>query len=774
MDEHDARLFDGDDDSSLSPEIATIASRYPESFLNHLRAAWEKHGSRAAQIPSVLTSLKATLVLCEDGVKRPLSTTYLPTRRLRTVVEKFILPDDNFPFLQFQKFWRLEENADSWAFLSLHLGVGDAEELDLYLDILKTIRGERYFWDWTKKYPNRFISIYLHIETTYGGHDSNREMIREVFEEHKLVLSPKDHWERPSNCALTAVNASSWHSALLKTGLLPLNPAWNNTDEELVTILQFFRATLGIVESPRYYEFTDLLYASKSKSFTDEVFRWDDVKRCYEIINNSLEFLSHGDKAQLKSAFVDSSYIAIRSDGTLRWYKQTDCIWCPSLQSCLPGYVDLSEEYKDLEDFFVSFLGVKNPWASFEALLQHEPTNASIDSVKEMLLTLSTVVPGKGKTLDPAPLLSKKILPVRGKDNEIQFCTADADFYIIDRPDLDVFRKMIPVLDFSLSDVAHLMPLLKWAALECHYLSRNVKVSSFLQDSYPSLLDGCITREKACGLLRIASHYRSPRTVTLKQRQSLLRQLEGTRFIETAGIFREVKLILADGSEVIRKLPGQLHIVERNVGLRIYVPRDKTSQELSAVLLPRLLVQWMVTDPENDMMPVIDEVSVSLVKSISNVRDELIQRVLTEEGVIPFESLGTFALTNPKPSKRIPIRLPKPVAAEIEVCPDAAVVKLEAFSVPGLAKTETPSPYSSSTNRSTLQPVSIRSKVPDNHPALSETSKMKPPVEQETPTSSKLPETTFTFQAGQPFDPQVNFVFFSPATEARMNPWAGK
>jgi hypothetical protein len=168
----------------------------------------------------------------------------------------------------------------------------------------------------------------------------------------------------------------------------------------------------------------------------------------------------------------------------------------------MPGYLNLSEEYKGLEDFFVGFLGIKEPCASYEKLLQCEPTSASIDTVKEMLLTLSAVIMENGGTLGPAPLLSKKILPVRGKDGKVRLCTADADFYIIDRSHLDVFRNAIQVLDFSVCDIARLVPFLEWAELESHYLSWNVKESSFLQGSYPTLLDGRITTEKARGLLR--------------------------------------------------------------------------------------------------------------------------------------------------------------------------------------------------------------------------------------------------------------------------------
>jgi hypothetical protein len=56
--------------------------------------------------------------------------------------------------------------------------VGNDEDLDLYLDILKTIRTERSLWHWSQKFPKRILSLYLHIETAYAGNDGNRKKIR--------------------------------------------------------------------------------------------------------------------------------------------------------------------------------------------------------------------------------------------------------------------------------------------------------------------------------------------------------------------------------------------------------------------------------------------------------------------------------------------------------------------------------------------------------------------------------------------------------------------
>jgi hypothetical protein len=122
---------------------------------------------------------------------------------------------------------------------------------------------------------------------------------REVFEEHKLVQSPDEWWKSPSDCVLRTANVSSWQRILFKTGLLPLNHAWDATEEEHGTILQFFRTTLGIIESPTYLDLIRLLRFGQTVDC--KALQWEyDVRKNYEIINDSLEFLSDHEKTQLR------------------------------------------------------------------------------------------------------------------------------------------------------------------------------------------------------------------------------------------------------------------------------------------------------------------------------------------------------------------------------------------------------------------------------------------------------------------------------------------
>jgi hypothetical protein len=121
---------------------------------------------------------------------------------------------------------------------------------------------------------------------------------REVFEEHALVQSPREWWKSPSACALRTVNVLSWQSVFLKTGLLPLNNAWDATEEEHRTILRFFRTTLGIIESSAYLDLIHLLRLSPTFGSVAQL--EDDPTTNYEIINDSLELLSDDEKTKLR------------------------------------------------------------------------------------------------------------------------------------------------------------------------------------------------------------------------------------------------------------------------------------------------------------------------------------------------------------------------------------------------------------------------------------------------------------------------------------------
>jgi hypothetical protein len=78
-----------------------------------------------------------------------------------------------------------------------------------------------------------------------------------------------------------------------------LNNAWDATEEEHRTILRFFRTTFGIIESPTHLDLIYLLRLSKIDGCMASQGE-DHVRRNYEIINDSLEFLSDHDKTQLR------------------------------------------------------------------------------------------------------------------------------------------------------------------------------------------------------------------------------------------------------------------------------------------------------------------------------------------------------------------------------------------------------------------------------------------------------------------------------------------
>ncbi|KAH7142717.1 hypothetical protein B0J13DRAFT_555969 [Dactylonectria estremocensis] len=635
MDVQHARLFGSEGNLSLIGTIRSFANEHPESFLDYLRVAWERDGAQAAKMPDVLTSLKSILVMCEDGKRRPLSTTYLPGREMLFLRGKYMLPDEIFPFLKLQKPW----TRDSWAFLESYLGVGAQESLDFYLDILKAIK-DASSGEEDVEFPHRVLELYLRIAALCGldGEEGGAtQQTREAFEDQALLLWDNRSWARASDCFL-----GSSHKPGVKCHILPLNPAWKASDTERAEVTQFFQHTLRIANT--YSRAHILEHLDKIREWAKPGSYWvTSMARRYGLVRESVKLLSDDDARQLKSSFINEAYIAVQQDNSLQWYKQSDCVWSWGLIIADSGRIDLSEQYKELETFFTGFLGIERYGAAYNELVESTLLDVSMETIKQLLFSLSASILEHGHLLNPGRFLSSKVLPVRQTNGQVRLNSPDTDFYIVDRKFCQCFSERVPILDFTPHEVWLLEPLLVWADLESRYLSWNVADTTYLKDPAPELLTGRFTGAKARGLIRIASHFRSPRAKNQGQRQSLLRKLERTKFFRSRGICRQLTLERRSSHDATYTLSGQLHIEEGEEELKIYVPHDQAAQDLSVTSLPRALVVWLMGDPDSGLTERVNEVAVSLVKSISNAEDALINRVLDEEEVVKLEDLDVQA-----------------------------------------------------------------------------------------------------------------------------------
>jgi hypothetical protein len=104
---------------------------------------------------------------------------------------------------------------------------------------------------------------------------------------------------------------------------------------------------------------------------------------------------------------------------------------------------------------------------------------------------------------------------------------------------------------------------------------------------------------------------------------------------ETDKIYSECHL-MQDGKPMIAKTSfGEPHITEEESALRIYISTNPDTQALCYFSkLPRALVAWIMTDPETGIQEDIDPAAASIVKSVLNAPESILELLLQAEGIV--------------------------------------------------------------------------------------------------------------------------------------------
>ncbi len=104
---------------------------------------------------------------------------------------------------------------------------------------------------------------------------------------------------------------------------------------------------------------------------------------------------------------------------------------------------------------------------------------------------------------------------------------------------------------------------------------------------------------------------------------------------ETDKIWSGYRLI-QDGKPVIAKIPfGELHIVDEDSMLRFYMSTKPDTQVLCYFSkLPRALLAWIMTDPESGIQNYIDPAAASIIKSVLNAPESILELILQAEGIV--------------------------------------------------------------------------------------------------------------------------------------------
>ncbi|KAH7153448.1 hypothetical protein EDB81DRAFT_647502 [Dactylonectria macrodidyma] len=623
-----------DDSTSLTTRLLQYANEKPAEFLNFLRSSWESDAATLSGNAVAVAMLKDIKVLCESGDRLPLTRTYLPVPKLVSLCEGYMLENERFPFLKLRKPPTTDDDLGSWAFLESHLCVGTRNDLGFYLDILRSIR-QKNNRDQVKL-PRRILQLYLRIHAACEASNDAlkaQQKVREAFDKSDLILR-HGWWHSLSTCFLELPGRPrGW------TFVFPPEESWNATDAECAELRQFYQQTLKIPNGVSLQDILDRLDVARADHSPHPNFR---LEKLYSAIDEMLPSLSEKSVEDLRTSFEEKPYIRVLSNGSTAWHKLSTCIWAPGLD--IPGKVDLSNDYSRLESFFTGSLKVSSGFRMvYEHLINLDPKATSVKAVKEMIWSLNGSLSEHGHLLDPKPFLSSSVFPVRNNNDEVNLTSAETEFSIPDREFLqEQFSGMVEMLDFTAHEVWLLEPLMVWAGLESRYLSWNVVEASYLDGAAPKATRGGFSAARSRGLVRVACHFRSPRVKNLAGKYAVISKLEKTLFFQTEAMFLQLALSTDNnGVTTVDKIPCQLHVEDCDDQLKIYMPPGEEAQEFCiASKLPRRLVEWIMTDPASEVIGRVDEVAVSLFKTLMTIRDSLIDSILDAEGIVKVDGLA--------------------------------------------------------------------------------------------------------------------------------------
>ncbi|KAI0136379.1 ino80 chromatin remodeling complex protein [Xylariales sp. AK1849] len=617
---------------TLGPAVKYLQENRPEKFLGCLRLG--VCGSKNLS-SDLIGCLLETKVLCRGNRRFSLKDTYFPTKELEKRVERFVEHGAFFPWLWLDAEITSDAISSGWRCLLTKLGVGSpSTDLDFALDMLS------YSLDAFPSTINptsrdRLFSLYDHIQAKFREDEDQvkaREKTRIMFSGRKCIYIPLagNHctWAFPEECVWNAQQELK-----SKYALKCLYEPWLCIEDSSSQYLaHFFTTTLGITEC------TWEIYIDELKALsTSDCDNIDTISGVYAALDRLRPQIFAISKAKVKAAFEDNALIYMPSDNGRAWHKVSQCVWSSAAR--LRGRVSLNDEYGSLEKLFVHFLGVKPvdlPMAIDELKEVGNRQSTSEQEVKESIWTVNSLLSTASQPPSPREILSSRIFPIKHPNGIVTLGSNTTEFFIVDRePFRRTFETKVKFPNFTLEEVAQLRDFVEWTRLGTKYLSHCVKeITSFYGGVASQMLNSDLQiKNRAYALLRIAAHFDSPR-LRNKRNPDLYQLLRNASFLETNGISSGLSLV-QDG--VPHEAEGRkmtLHIVEDQIGLKIYVPQNKEDQEYVITKeLSQRLFEWIMSDPNTNISEEINKDGVNATRDVLLAPRSKVDTALDDNGI---------------------------------------------------------------------------------------------------------------------------------------------
>ncbi|KAM0421093.1 hypothetical protein ACHAPT_011164 [Fusarium lateritium] len=622
------RLADmGSSPQDLVQACYYVARHRPEKFISFLAHHWMQEETPIVPSEEMRQKLRNIKVLCQGRRMLDLQDTFLPFPDLESQCAWFLAGKADFPFLQLEEPIERKDYSLNWASLADSLGISSTDDLAFYLRILlafSTVQSP------TEDDSQRVFELYKaihgkYLQSTFKA--SEKPTIQASFNENRIILVPSGDgvdsiWAPLADCL--------WEAPPCLTSRYPLKARMERFLAESANLSSFFVDVLEIPNCDYSHIMRELEYLSNKGNSQMEI-----VSDLYRQLSAMMTDLPTETQEDIRSDFANKSLIYAENEGHGSWHQATQCMW--GNEGELPGLTTLESHYKDLQDFFVDFLGVKD--LSLELVYREldrlgSSLDATRDQIEPYIWILNSYISAGSQPQDATTLLDRRIFPVRYPDGHVELGKAEVEFAIVDRAQLgEMFKPLVKTLDFDLDQVRRLGPTLNWLGLEARYLSEAVREISRVEgpSNEPLSAPERSIKPRAHALYRIAHHYNSPRLN--EGAESLYTTLKNAQVYETDGIATTLS-IEQDGQEIsYEKDRSDLNIEEVEGQLNIFVPRDKRSQESCyARKLPRGLFKWLMT-PSDGNRVTLDEKGLRIMASVLNSSRFVVPEILEDEGI---------------------------------------------------------------------------------------------------------------------------------------------
>ncbi|KAF5002364.1 hypothetical protein FGRMN_375 [Fusarium graminum] len=666
---------------TLSSQCVQFAKERPDDFVNYLRHAWEHEGESVKDTPHVLRSLKSLKLNVVDKFNLEIQAFYIPIPKLLYLRNRYLLPQENFPFFNLQPEIPSDSDLGPWAFLQDIIGNNAKDDLRFYINLLIFLkRGNR---KGAVQFPRRVLELYLRIHALCDG-PSDVRLVRQWFSDVSLILSEKG-WTSPFKCYTRAPKELA--VATPCSILLPPPDDWEVSDFELTALQKFYKETLGIWEGSLGRVLVEL-----GSRPTDV----ETVKQLYHALDRMRPGLTKFDITLIRSAFKKREYIFLPGNES-PWHRLADCVWGRQLQGAElknPGLF-----YPELESFFVDFLGlptldigvVYSDLINLGNNITLNFTGSREENAKKLLVKLNDDIVEYGKFLDKEKLLQSNIFPVAQTDGHVRLCSMSSDFYIADRQYLhDSFHNKTDLLDLEPAVIWALEPFFLWAGLKGRYLSNVVTEASEIEGkAVDTELSPFMHPSRVMGLLRIAVHFDSPRVATAAGLKSLDETLENTKIHPVTGNrLKSYLCIDREGKQrIVVKSPFPVVKIEEDSDGYLDIFMDSHLPNYSmARTVPRCLARWLMTEPGAETIEQVDVRIEEHVKTVFRLTKDnvgAIRMIFDAEGIVDVKKLmGSPYLT--RKNKRVSPRVLSTESSPSEVIGDLPAV-LDAEPSPPMA-----------------------------------------------------------------------------------------